>query len=851
MNGAVKNHPRSAPLSRTALAHAAWIALMSLAWSAHAQQAPNTGQREATLPTVTVTGQAASVRNALDVQQAADNVVSAVRSDDIGQLPDRNAAEALQRLPGVSVERDQGEGRYVRIRGLGPDFNAVTFNGSLVPAPESDRRAVALDVLPASLVRSIEVSKTLTPDMDANSLGGTVNVKTMSAFDHKGRLLSLETGLFRDTNTDRVSPNGALTWSDRFLDGKLGIAAGLSHDVRKFGSDNVEASGWTDDGDLEGFERRDYRITRERTGLALNVDYRPVKGESYYLRSLHTRFSDDEVRQAHAVEGVEDDDEDIIALQPGVPGEVESIRELKARKETQKVTSIVLGTERDLSGWGVHAAVGMSRASESMPRSIAGAVFEGTDSFTGIGFRNTRSPRLFGGSAINDASQYVFKEAELSSGNTTDKEANVRLDLSRKTTLFGAPGQIKVGGKVSRRVKTNNEDVWLLERDALAAADEDLLLSGFSSGAVKYGLGTFGPGISPSGVTSLVGGAAELQDTDSRINDYRMKERIQAAYAMGTVDVGTWRVLAGLRWEGTRFDARGTGDNDGAFESVTASRSYNDWLPALHLRRDLDDDTSIRAALTRSVVRPTFGQLAPGFQIDGDEAEFGNPELKPLRSNNFDLGIEHRFGPASVMSVYGFYKDINNFAYRSNVAGSGLWSGFDEAVTFKNGDRSKLMGVELAYTHAFKSLPAPWNGLLASANLTLTHSKATIREIDADSGETVSRRISLPSQSDRVLNLAVGYEAHGWSIRLAANHKSDYLYEVQDVQDRSQDLTVRAQTQFDLSIAYALSKQMQLVFEGINLNNSKYYVYQGQASRNAQYESYGPSYRLGLRVNLD
>ncbi|MBP9063870.1 MAG: TonB-dependent receptor plug domain-containing protein, partial [Aquabacterium sp.] len=167
---------------------------MSLAWPLQAQAQQATSAAAATLPTVTVTGQAAGVRNALDVQQAADNVVSAVRSDDIGQLPDRNAAEALQRLPGVSVERDQGEGRYVRIRGLGPDFNAVTFNGSLIPAPEADRRAVALDVLPASLVRSIEVSKTLTPDMDANSLGGTVNVKTLSAFDHKGRFLSLETG---------------------------------------------------------------------------------------------------------------------------------------------------------------------------------------------------------------------------------------------------------------------------------------------------------------------------------------------------------------------------------------------------------------------------------------------------------------------------------------------------------------------------------------------------------------------------------------------------------------------------------------------------------------------------------
>ena len=104
-----------------------------------------TVQQDAALPTVVVTGQAASIRNALDVQQAADNVVSAVKSDDIGQLPDKNAAEALQRLPGVSVERDQGEGRYVRVRGLGPDYNSATINGSLVPAPEADRRAVAMD----------------------------------------------------------------------------------------------------------------------------------------------------------------------------------------------------------------------------------------------------------------------------------------------------------------------------------------------------------------------------------------------------------------------------------------------------------------------------------------------------------------------------------------------------------------------------------------------------------------------------------------------------------------------------------------------------------------------------------
>ena len=155
---------------------------------------------------VVISGQRSSLRNAIAAQEQADNIVSVISSDDIGGLPDKNAAEALARLPGVSVQRDQGEGRYVSVRGLGPDLNSVTINGALVPSPESGRRAVALDVLPAGLIRSLAVNKTLTPDQDANSLGGTVEVKTLSAFDLPGKLLSATVGA-----------NGSLTRSDLSL----------------------------------------------------------------------------------------------------------------------------------------------------------------------------------------------------------------------------------------------------------------------------------------------------------------------------------------------------------------------------------------------------------------------------------------------------------------------------------------------------------------------------------------------------------------------------------------------------------------------------------------------------------
>ncbi|HAV35845.1 MAG TPA: TonB-dependent receptor, partial [Massilia sp.] len=150
---------------------------------------------------VIVTGQRASLARAIAVQEQADHIVSVVSSDDIGHLPDKNAAEALARVPGVSVQRDQGEGRYVVVRGLDADYNSVTINGALVPSPEATRRAVALDVLPAGLVRSLEVSKSLTPDQDANSLGGSVEVKTLSAFDLPGKLFSAGTAVSRDGNT--------------------------------------------------------------------------------------------------------------------------------------------------------------------------------------------------------------------------------------------------------------------------------------------------------------------------------------------------------------------------------------------------------------------------------------------------------------------------------------------------------------------------------------------------------------------------------------------------------------------------------------------------------------------------
>jgi len=801
---------------------------------------------------VDVIGQAAQLEQALDDQRRANTIKSVVHADAIGQLPDDNAAEALQRVPGLSVERDQGEGRFVRVRGLGSDLNSVTINGTLVPAPEDDRRAVAMDVLPSELVQSLSVVKTLTPDMDANSLGGTIEVESLSAFDHDGLFYSLSAEGSHDENTSKNSPKLSGAFSNRFSIGdgvdNFGVAAALSWQERKFGSDNVETGGaWDfDDGArLEEIEQRRYDITRERTGLGLNLDYRPDEHSEVWFRSLYSRYKDDEVRQGLVTTFGD-------PQLPGELGEAEVARELKAREETQEVKSFVFGGKRQLGDWGVSAQAGYSKAGEDSPGGIGTAAFEADEDFSNVGYSGTRKPRLRAGQDLYDATHFSLTEVEWEKQKTTDTEKNIKLDLTRDFSLSGMPSQLAFGGKLSRREKDNDLDIWVFEDfDELGFSDAQLNLSQFSRGTTDYGLGRFGPRISDRAVKDLISGlnrADFYDEEESRINDFTIEEDINAVYIMNTLDIDDLRIIAGLRYEDTSIKARGTGLDQGDFVANNTSNDYDHWLPGLHAIYQLNDQTQIRAAWTNSVVRPTFGQMFPGFVLDGDEAEFGNPDLKPLESSNFDLGIEHYMGRAGAVSAFVFYKDIDNFIYTADVAGTGAYAGFSEAITSINGDSATVYGLELAYSQKFSWLPSPWNGLLLNANTTFTKSDADIEQFDPDLGAMRSRSIRLPGQSDVTGNLTVGWENDKLSLRLSTNYKSNYLDEVGDVLDARYDYKVDDQLFVDFSAGYFLRDNLQVFFEAQNLTDESYYVYTGKRRYNAQYEEYGPSYKIGLTL---
>lgn len=810
---------------RILLKPSALILAMAAVSNVYAQSAD--AQSLGTIEVVGV-GQAASMNAALREQKASDSISSVVHADAIGQLPDDNAAEALQRLPGVSIERDQGEGRFVSVRGLDADLNAVTINGTLVPAPEAKRRGVALDVLPSELVQSLAVIKTLTPDLDANSLGGTVQVNSLSAFDHKGLFYTGSAeGAYNDLR-NKYSPKFSGAISNRFNifggEDNFGVAAALSYQNRKFGSDNVETGGAWNGQALDKISMRYYDIQRERLGAGLNFDWRNESSQ-YYLRTLYSRFVDTETR--NALNAKFDNSCLANAICSG-----KATRALKSREEAQNIQSYVFGGKQQLGLWVAEGQIAYSQAEEKDPRGISAAEYTGK--FKNLSYQDTVKPVFSADASLYDPKSFALNSIKEKEESSRDKEKNIKLDFTRDYSIYNYSSQFKFGAKVSQREKTNDENAWSYKK-----------LKGGADfyGNADYSLGQFGPFINTGNVEDRLKGLNSDQNIDrqlSVVNDFKSREDINAAYFMNSIDIHDWRIIAGLRFEDTHKSANGFAYKDGDVSSTTAKQRYSHWLPNLSLRYEIDKQTLLRAAYTNTVVRPTFAQSSPGMKVDMLEAEFGNPQLKPLTSHNLDLSIERYFGTAGTISANIFYKKINNFIYKTDVAGQGIWRDFEEAETYKNGEHANLYGLEFTYSQKMDGLSVPWNGLIWGINTTISHSDAKIKEMGSQ------RTTSFPSQAKFVGNAMLGWEGEHLGLKFSANYKTPALYELAAVNQPNLDIYNDRQLFVDFSSYFNMTKNLKLKFDVANITNEKYYAYTGNKALNAQYETYGPTYKLGI-----
>ena len=848
------------------------------------------GSQVGPMENIIVVGQAAGAYGAINRMRSADNLISVVTSDSIGQFPDENVSEALQRINGVFIERDQGEGRFVGVRGIDPQLNVASINGLNVPAPESDRRNVALDVIPSDLVESLEVTKTLTPDQDGDAIGGTINIKSLSAFDREGMSYKLKgQSFYNDLQGSRGHKfSGTFTNAFDFAGGELGLAMSVSTNEREFGTDNLEADGgWEDDGGVryhEELEKRNYEITRERDGFALNLDFRASETSSYYLRTLYSDFSDLELRNRIEFKldkgDVEYDNDSLTASDTRLQ------RELKDRYEAQEILSLLVGGENLIGDWTVEYSAGYSEASEEEPGRID-SQFE----MNGVEYaryeRLGRVPSLTFSADGAVAGNFELDEIAVEDNFTNDEETALKVDITRDMTFGGNPGYIRFGAKYRARDKNRDAGLRIFEKfdDAF---DSVPTLDGFVSGSTDYMLGGYGPYVAPGlqrgFVRGNIGGNSAcllasydedacpfIMDEDgSRVGsaaDYDIEENVSALYLMQRIDIRDLRLVYGIRYEGTDFTAKGAyvrevdvdGEDDIQISESRYESDYSSILPSINLRYRLSKNLILRGAYTHSIARPSFGDLNPtpdAIEIEQDDDEIamaveaGNPELKPYKSRNLDLAVEYYPGNMGVFSAGAFYKRIDDFVFNADVssvvdpseyAGS---IGVTDIEVLKplNGQSASLYGLELGWTRQFTELPGALSGLILMANATFTDSDA-----DLGLGESADRsnESRLPLQANLVANFVLGYEKYGWSVRLSSALIGNRIAEI-NLEDQSNDLYEDGHHQIDLTVKYDVNEQLQLYFNAMNLGEEPNYRYYGRSRYNAQYDEIGRSYVFGI-----
>jgi TonB-dependent receptor len=810
-----------------------------------------------------IEGALVGTARAINEQRASSTLRNVVASDEIGNFPDENAAEALQRVPGIALYRDQGEGRYVIVRGVNYTLNSVTLNGVKLASPEEGDRGIALDVIPSDALASVEVTKVATPDMDGEGLGGQVNIKTKSPFDHEGTSASVDARGIYSALTGEYGSKFNGSYSTVSADGKFGFLIAPTWQQRKFGSYNFENDGYsketspTDNQDyyvLEAMNYRDYQIDRKRKGVSGAVEMKPTDQSHLYLRATYNRFTDHEYRNRSVFDFTEGTLIAADANSATFNNQRRWRRDVRLRTKEQDLTAIMSGGEVKTGNWTLDAIVAVSRGHEANPDESSVRfrhnTRDGSFRYTQNGPYNFALEQLAGG-AIADPTTYAFQRVDYSNDSGREKESdigvNAKLDLDTANPAF-----LKFGAVY--RAKDKNKEVEAYELDSAPAS--------FTFANLNGGLGDYpylavpridGDRASEAFFGNFSAFSGDRIFEDSELEDWNSTEDVLSGYFMGSVKIGQTTIIAGARVERTEYQTTGQ-EIDLANEVVigprTVSRNYTNWLPGVYFRHDFTKDMVGRASWSNSLARPSFGESASFIAInqDDDEVKQGNPYLEALTSENWDASIEYYLPSLGVISAGVFVKQIDNFSYEVKIPGGYASLPTYDLTTYRNGSNGKIKGLELAWQQQLRMLPAPLDGLGFMANLTLSDSEATY---PTRPGE----KLPFIGQSERIGNLGLTYEKGGFFARLALNFRSERLREDEPIGgNRYEDLWVDDFSQLDFTMRYRFNSHWETYVELVNLTNEPFRVYlrspANQGPRLGQFEEYDWSANFGVRWKL-
>lgn len=755
---------------------------------------------------------------ALNQQKNASNITYVVASEVFEQYPDVSAAETVQRFPGVSIVRDQGEGEFVQIRGLSEDFNSLTIDGLRIPSMEGDdTRGVGLDLIQSKLIETIKVTKTLTPDMDADALGGAVDFQMKKAGNRPEFELQATGGLneqesvLRDKGRDifGVSAIGGF----RFADNKIGLMAGGSYLNTDRGS---LFSSWryaSETGDeLRRHRATDYDINRERYGVIANFDFQASDVSSFELLFNHNTYIDDEIRrQARFL--LEDDREE---------------RRTRNRDERQFLNLVkltgnhILGSVAEVTYSG-----SWSEGREKLPDRTESRFRRDVD-FSGLS-----DEEIFGLEPDfvfpGNNTPLEFTRMEFDPRRTEERNLTFSTDITFNTGIAERT-VFKAGGKFIDK----NRDFF--QSETRFQPLQEILLDpdgNFGLVDVRFGDGTF---------NELFADPTSVSDSREDPGSYFAEEQIVAGYIMGETFLSEkWSALTGVRIENTdnnylQFATGNTGD--GGFTTI---------LPSFHLNYEPTEGFKIRAAVTKGLARPNYTNLVPIDVVDNSDFEIsrGNTDLDPTTTWNYDLTAEKFTRFLGHFSAGVFYKD-----FRDPVVTQSFTDVIDgqEFVVFQpqNSGSADLLGFELASRQNLSVLnieALKWFGI--TANYTYIYTNTEFGSIEGQD-------LPLPNSPSHIASGSLTYDngINGFSSVIAGVYRSSVFSKFEGGDDIWLDETFH----LDFSARYRINNSFNMFLNVNNITNeSNTEINREPGTSNARIhenERYGRWTTAGVQYNF-
>ncbi|MGV7202445.1 TonB-dependent receptor [Xanthomonas citri] len=862
------------------------------------QQAPaSTPSATTELDTITVTGYRASLEKSQAVKRSANSIVDAISAEDIGKFPDVNAAESLSHLPGISVDRQFGEGEKVSINGTDPALNRVLLNGQTIASgdwggnpTDTSGRTFNYTLLSPEIIGLMEVYKTPEARIDEGSIGGTVIVHTRKPLDLPKNTIRGSVGYNYNDRSEEGNPRGSALWSWKNDDETFGALISATHDKQDLARAGIEYFGYTtganipptatitgDGSDVAtarvpaGINSAFFQQTRERNGLQGALQWKPDDQNEFnltgiYIKGKYNNFSESryvcpacnndiqKITSANVENGVVSSATVSDNTRGGVNDQ--PYAQLDANYRESTVTTKSLNLRHDWSGekWVFTTQVGDTQATGGKnPEYLM--KFLMTDGGYNYAFDGSHT-------AVNydngSASNWTLP------GNTAGLPAGSTAD-----------GVMQAGGIYYQKSKDEEKYFqWDAARD-LAVGPFTKLLFGYkyinhNNGVDARGnrinttdpisLTQFNPGTTPSGLYDGLGASGDLTTWPtanlSSIRNYllsqpqgpyrpdygssfEVKEITHNVYTQLNYETGKWRGNVGVRLVDTSDKSLywQTADGGTNYSRVAENNDYRKALPSLNIAYDVTDDAVLRFSAAKVIARPRYGDLAGTFSINSANGNLtaggGNPDLKPYESTNYDLAAEWYFAPSSMLSGEVFYRDISSY-----IVNTTSQQQLTDPISGNSGIYTVTSPINVSDAKvkgaSINYQQAFGLGFGLQANYTFAKS-------DASTG------LNLPYLSRDTYNVIPYWEHGDWTVRVNYSYRSKYFTQIGRL--GSEDFA-DSYKQLDLTASYQITDYMGLTFGATNLLDSTYRLYSGTRDTPTAFYKNGRGYQAQLNFKF-